>query len=119
MRAIETSIRISEDRILSLQLPREVLPGNHQIFVIIDEQPQQSNAATAKQSLKLKNFEWQIDNPTQGESSYKTATKKTEIHAAVLAYARQNAGTEMDIDYQLEEAGIECLNNLDEEERTK
>jgi hypothetical protein len=110
MRAIETSILISEDRIRRDQLPREVLPGNHQIFVIIDEQPQQSNAAIAKQPLK-NNFGWQIDSPTQGESSYKTATKKTEIHAAVLAYARQNAGTEMDIDYQLEEAGIECLNN--------
>ncbi|KHD07978.1 hypothetical protein PN36_29710 [Candidatus Thiomargarita nelsonii] len=111
MRAIETSLLISEDRILSLQLPREILPGNHQIFVIIDEQPQQSNGTIAKQSFK--NFGWQIDSPTQGLS------KKTEIHAAVLTYARQNAGTEMDIDYQLEEAGIECLNNLDEEEKTK
>ena len=39
---------------------------------------------------------------------------KAEIHAAIMAYATQHAGTDMDMDYELEEAGIECLNANEE-----
>jgi len=60
--------------------------------------------------------ESRIPNQVLGEMSSKHQTA-TDIHAAIVAYATRHAGTEMDLDYELEEAGIECLNA--EEERTK
>jgi hypothetical protein len=39
MKAIETNALIPNDRILTLQLPRDVQPGEHHIFVIIGELP--------------------------------------------------------------------------------
>ncbi len=80
MKAIETNALIPNDRILTLQLPRDVQPGEHHIFVIIGELP-------------LKNTH--IAKPTQD---------KADIHAAIMAYATQHAGTDMDMDYELEDA---------------
>jgi uncharacterized protein (DUF433 family) len=37
MKAIEINATISKDRILILQLPRDVQPGQHHIFVVIGE----------------------------------------------------------------------------------
>ncbi len=37
MKAIETNAMISKDRILILQLPKDVQPGQHHIFVVIGE----------------------------------------------------------------------------------
>ncbi len=87
MKAIETNALIPDDRLLTLQLPRDVQPGEHHIFVIIGEWPLKKNIPIA--------------NPKQ---------TKADIHAAIMAYAIQHAGTDMDMDYELEEAGIECLN---------
>jgi hypothetical protein len=39
MKTIETTAVIGEDRVLQVQLPLEVIPGRHQIAVIIDEPP--------------------------------------------------------------------------------
>jgi hypothetical protein len=91
MKAIETNALIPDDRVLTLQLPQDVQPGEHHIFVIIGELPLQKSTPIAK--------------PKQ---------TKAEIHAAIMAYATQHAGTDMDIDYELEEAGIEFLNANEE-----
>jgi len=48
MKAIETNALIPDDRVLTLQLPREVQPGEHHIFVIIGELPLQKNTPIAK-----------------------------------------------------------------------
>jgi len=91
MKAIEMNALIPNDRVLTLQLPRDVQPGEHHIFVIIGELPFKKNTPIAK--------------PKQ---------TKADIHAAVVAYATQHAGTDMDIDYELIDAGIECLNASEE-----
>jgi len=91
MKAIETNVLIPKDRVFTLQLPRDVQPGEHHIIVIIGELPLKKNTPIAK--------------PKQ---------TKADIHAAIMAYAIQHAGTDMDMDYELEEAGIECLNANEE-----
>jgi len=90
--AFETITSIQGDRILTLQLPPDIQPGEHHIFVIISECPQIENTS--------------ITNSIQS---------KADIHAAITAYAAEHAGTSMDIDYELEEAGIECLNGNEKE----
>jgi hypothetical protein len=121
MKAIETNTLISDDRILTLQLPREIPVGRHHIFVVIDEQPVEPMTQTTPTPV---NRQWQKEGVTQKEEgvTQKDSQKhrKTEIHAAVVAYATQHAGTEMDLDHELEEAGIECLNKFfDKNERPK
>ena len=37
MKTIETAAVIGEDRVLRVRLPQDVMPGRHQIAVIIDE----------------------------------------------------------------------------------
>ena len=91
MKMIETNALISNDRIFTLKLPQEVQPGKYHLFVIFDEQSLEPN--------------FPIANSTQN---------KTDIHTAIMAYATQYAGTDMDIDYELEEASLECLNANEE-----
>ena len=38
-----------------------------------------------------------------------TLRRKQQIHDQIAAYAEENAGTEFDLDPELEAAGIECL----------
>ena len=46
MKTIETNTMISKDRILTLQLPRDIQPGQHHILVVISEKPFESLAET-------------------------------------------------------------------------
>ncbi len=101
MRAIETNALVSGDRTLTLQLPSKIQPGQYHIFVIIDEHPIEiKEKKIAKHSMTSKSIAWSKER------------RAADIHAAVVAYALQHAGTDMDLDYDLEEAGIECLSNI-------
>jgi hypothetical protein len=118
MRTIETNAMISKDGILTLQLqlPKDVQPGQHHILVVIGEKNQEPKTSTETSQIPSAWKENRIPNQVLGEISSKHQTA-TDIHAAIVAYATQHAGTKMDLDHELEEAGIECLNA--EEERTK
>ena len=37
-------------------------------------------------------------------------SRSADIHASIVAYATQHAGTDMDLDHDLESASLECLN---------
>ena len=39
--------------------------------------------------------------------------RRCRVDAEIAAYAAEHAGTEFDLDPQLEEAGLECLNRCD------
>ncbi|OAD19170.1 hypothetical protein THIOM_005211 [Candidatus Thiomargarita nelsonii] len=95
MKAIEMNTIISEDRRLNLQLPPNIQVGKHHILVVIDEQPMVPNTHNIQ---------------AQPNSIWPSEPPSTNIHAAVVAYATQHAGTKMDLDYELEEASLECLN---------
>jgi hypothetical protein len=84
MKAIETKALISNDRIFTLKLPPDVQPGKYHIFIIINEP---------------------IIELTQPKSD------KANIHAAIMAYATEQAGTDMDMNPDFEEASIEYLNS--------
>jgi hypothetical protein len=89
MKAIEINTIISEDRTLNLQLPPNIQVGKHHILVVIDEQ--------AMASWPSEPIATNLHTPNN-------------LHADVMAYAIQHAGTKMDLDYELEEASLECLN---------
>jgi hypothetical protein len=98
VKAIETNALVSDERKLILQLPLDVHPGQYHILVVIDELPLEK---------KTPNTPWQNDSISL-DSSPKHC--QADIHTAVVAYATQHAGTEMDLDYNLEAASLECLN---------
>jgi hypothetical protein len=52
--------------------------------------------------------------PKKNTSIAKPKQTKADIHVAIMAYATQHVGTDMDMDYEFEEAGIECLNANEE-----
>lgn len=87
-----------QDRTLTLQLPLNIQPGQYHIFVIIEHQQTEIKGEIVKQQMISKSVAWSKERRT------------TDIHAAVVAYAMQHAGTDMDLDSALEETGIECLN---------
>ena len=115
MKAIETNALISKDRILSLQLqlPRDVQPGQHHILVVIGAKTLELKTPTETPQIP---YVWKESRIPSQVLSSKPQTA-TDIHAAIVAYATRHAGTKMDLDYELEDAGIECLNAA--EERTK
>ncbi|EDN65506.1 hypothetical protein BGP_1139 [Beggiatoa sp. PS] len=102
MRTIETHAMIAKDRILTLQLPKDIQPGQHYILVTIGEKNHEPKIPTELLPPQVLN---------KKSSKHQTAV---DIHAAIAAYATQHAGTKMDLDDELEEAGIECLNAAEE-----
>ncbi|MDM8558407.1 hypothetical protein [Candidatus Parabeggiatoa sp. HSG14] len=103
MKAIETNARISDERKLILQLPSDVHPGQYHILVVIDELPIENKTPNTPLILKSpQNDSVLLDSsPTHC---------RADIHTAVVAYATQHAGTEIDLDDNLEAASLECLN---------
>ena len=39
MRTIQTRGTVTEDRKLTIELPSDVSPGNHQVVIVIDDEP--------------------------------------------------------------------------------
>lgn len=58
MKTIEANTQISKDRILVLQLPLSILPGEHHIVVMIDEKPVQIKPKAIQPAFKWKRFAW-------------------------------------------------------------
>ena len=114
MRTIETNAMIAQDKILTLQLPNDIQPGQHHILVVIGEKNLEPFVEIQPSSSVWKDSRLPDLGLDKKSSKHQTAE---DIHAAIVAYATQHAGTKMDLDYELEEAGIECLNA--KEERTK
>ncbi|MGV0028151.1 hypothetical protein [Phormidesmis priestleyi] len=53
MRTIETTATITEDGQLTLQVPPDILPGQHRVVVVIDEQ---SIAPSKRSSLQFSTY---------------------------------------------------------------
>ena len=52
---------------------------------------------------------------TADEGLHDDCQRRRRVDAEIAAYAAEHAGTEFDLDPQLEEAGLECLNRCDAE----
>jgi len=39
MRTIETTVSVTEDRKITIQVPSDIVPGEHKVVIVIDEQP--------------------------------------------------------------------------------
>ena len=65
MRIIETKANITEDRLLSIQLPEDIEAGQYQISIIINSQPEQQTHQHQLNQLagKIKAFK-NIDSVT-------------------------------------------------------
>lgn len=56
MRTIETTVMISSDGKLVLQLPRNIQPGQHRVVVVIDEL--HTSAGASQTALDLQPVDW-------------------------------------------------------------
>ncbi len=39
MRMIETTVTVTEEGKMTIQLPQDIVPGEHQVVIVIEEQP--------------------------------------------------------------------------------
>ena len=60
MRAIQTRATVTSDGKLTIDVPSDVAPGEHQVIVVIDEMPSQELAAVAQHGGS---FDWLADEP--------------------------------------------------------
>ena len=60
MRAIQTRAKVTDDRKLTIDVPSDVEPGEHQVIVVIDEMPTQELAVIAQHGGS---FDWLADEP--------------------------------------------------------
>ncbi|MBW4603902.1 MAG: hypothetical protein KME29_31145 [Calothrix sp. FI2-JRJ7] len=58
MRAIETTVTVTDDQQITITLPSDIIPGRYYAVFVIDEIPLPSDASTAKPLLKLNAWEW-------------------------------------------------------------
>lgn len=49
MKTIETTVTVTEDGKLIMQLPPDIPPGEHQIVLVIDEKPAPEKSSTNKE----------------------------------------------------------------------
>ncbi len=54
MKTIETIATVTADRKITVQLPPDVLAGEHQVLVVIDEKPVQKKTETKEKRSPLK-----------------------------------------------------------------
>lgn len=60
MKAIATTVTVTDDGKITLQLPRDISPGEHQVvLVIIDEQPRTEKSVKEEESPPLN---YPVDN---------------------------------------------------------
>lgn len=60
MRAIQTRATVTADGKLTIEVPSDVEPGEHQVIVVIDELPSQELAVVAQHGGS---FDWLADEP--------------------------------------------------------
>jgi len=60
MRAIQIRAMVTEDRKLTIDIPSDVEPGEHQVIVVIDEPPIEELAVVAQHGGSL---DWLADEP--------------------------------------------------------
>lgn len=54
MKTIETTVRVTADGKITLQLPADIQPGEHQVVLIIDEKPVPDHSTTKEKRPPLK-----------------------------------------------------------------
>jgi len=60
VRAIQTRATVTSDRKLTIDVPSDVEPGEHQVIVVIDEFPSHELSAVAQHGGS---FDWLADEP--------------------------------------------------------
>lgn len=58
MRAIETTVTVTDDQQTTITLPSDITPGKHRVVLVIDEITLPTDAITTKPPLKLNAWEW-------------------------------------------------------------
>jgi hypothetical protein len=75
MKTIETTVRVTADGKITLQLPPDIQPGEHQVVLIIDEKPVPEQSTTKEKRPPL-NFPihdfgpWPADLSLRREDMY-------------------------------------------------
>jgi hypothetical protein len=75
VKTIETTVTVTIDGKITIQLPPDVPPGEHQIVLVIDEEPVSDNSV-AKEKRSLLNFPvhdfgpWPTDLSLRREDMY-------------------------------------------------
>ena len=70
MRTIETKGTVSSDGRLSVAMPQDIAPGEHNLVIVIDEEPIEPPAAESPELMVFRIGSWPEDISLRREAMY-------------------------------------------------